>query len=710
MAWAAPARQPYGTRLRTLLAAFLDERDVASDRQTGEGVLQHAALLKVHLVAVLSFDEPVLFVWKEPHDPTLGLSSGGLHGTALSPREILQPAPGDSERSPDGHMGVLALGIEFTLLGRSCRVDVLRPRMETGLMRHDDFFSRDGQVDPDVIAVTSLVTPLGELDKYPAARDQAVISFQLFKTPADIRLESCRGRNTAECNRGWELHSTLPASCESSRRPNCPMPRLSCSAPSAVGGCKRHTMSTVVAISTLAASAVPVPDFRQSGAGSTQLQQLDEALSPLAWHYSCQRCKVPGGADCRAIGRRLLRASVVPGLRVFSSGGLPVVSTRFDRWALGRIQQTVASAPLRFVLWDGFELPPKAGPAVASIVFKNRRALFGWTWDPDLNFGEAYVFGGVEIQGDLLGMLEATYRALATRPRPWWLRQSSNNVYAAKENVHHHYDLGNEFYRLWLDRGMVYTCAYFPTPDCSLEEAQVAKMELVCRKLRLKPGERVVEAGSGWGTLALFMAKRYGVSVRAFNISAEQVAYARKRAKEAGLAGCVEFIEDDYRNVRGEYDVFASVGMIEHVGLADYPTLSDVMDRSLREHGRGLLHFIGRNQPMPLNPWIRKRIFPGAYPPTLREVFERVLEPHGFSVLDVDNLRLHYAKTLEHWRHRFEGASDQVLEMFDEAFVRAWRLYLAGSQAAFTTGFMQLFQVVFARGTSNAIPWTRIDA
>jgi len=405
-----------------------------------------------------------------------------------------------------------------------------------------------------------------------------------------------------------------------------------------------------------------------------------------------------------------VRASVATGPQTFSNEVVPAVSTSVDRWALGRIQQTVASAPLRFVLWDGFELPSQAGPPIATITVKNRRALFGWLWNPDLNFGEAYMFGALDVQGDLFGMLEAVYRGLATRPRLWWLPQPSNNVHAAKENVHHHYDLGNEFYRLWLDRNMVYTCAYFSTPGCTLEEAQVAKMDLVCRKLRLKPGERVVEAGCGWGTFALFMAKQYGVFVRAFNISTEQIAYARNLAKETGLADRVEFIEDDYRNVRGTYDVFTSVGMLEHVGLADYPTLSDVMDRSLGEGGRGLLHFIGRNQPAPLNPWIRKRIFPGAYPPALREVLDRVLEPHGFSVLDVDNLRLHYAKTLEHWLRRFDGASDQVLEMFDDAFVRAWRLYLAGSQAAFTTGFMQLFQVVFARGTSNAIPWTRSDA
>jgi cyclopropane-fatty-acyl-phospholipid synthase len=382
-------------------------------------------------------------------------------------------------------------------------------------------------------------------------------------------------------------------------------------------------------------------------------------------------------------------------------------STLMDRWALGRIQQTVASAPLRFVLWDGFERPSLAGAPVATVVFKNRRALFSWVWDPDLNFGEAYMFGAVEIQGDLRRMLEVTYEALGTKPRPWWLWQSSNDVSTARENVHQHYDLGNDFYRLWLDRDMVYTCAYFPTPDAPLEAAQIAKMDLVCRKLSLRPGDRVVEAGCGWGSLALFMAKRYGVTVTALNVSSEQIAYARSRAKEQGLDRQVDFIEDDYRNARGRYDAFVSVGMLEHVGLADFSTLGEMIGRCLDDRGRGLLHFIGRNQATLLNPWIRKRIFPGAYPPTLREVFEHVLEPSGFSVLDVENLRLHYAKTLEHWRRRFDGASDRVQRMFDETFVRAWRLYLAGSQAAFSTGSMQLFQVVFAPGANNAIAWTR---
>jgi cyclopropane-fatty-acyl-phospholipid synthase len=393
-----------------------------------------------------------------------------------------------------------------------------------------------------------------------------------------------------------------------------------------------------------------------------------------------------------------------------SNGAAAHASTWLDRRALARIRQTVAAAPIRFVLWDGFELPSMAGPAVATIQFRNRSALFGWVWDPDMNFGEAYMSGAVESRGDLLALLEAVYRTFrAPIRRPWWLRQRSNDARAARDNVHRHYDLGNDFYRLWLDREMVYTCAYFPTPGATLEDAQAAKMDLVCRKLQLRPGERVVEAGCGWGSLALFMARHYGVTVRAINISSEQIAYARIRANEEGLGDRIEFVEDDYRNVRGTYDVFVSIGMLEHVGARDYPALGRVIDRSLTEGGRGLLHFIGRNQASPLNSWIRKRIFPGAYAPTLREVFEHVLEPHALSVLDVENLRLHYAKTLEHWWRRFSDQRGHVTTMFDDTFARAWELYLAGSQAAFTTGWMQLFQVLFARGGSNAIAWTRVN-
>jgi len=218
----------------------------------------------------------------------------------------------------------------------------------------------------------------------------------------------------------------------------------------------------------------------------------------------------------------------------------------------------------------------------------------------------------------------------------------------------------------------------------------------------------VVEAGCGWGALALHMARHHGVTVQAYNISREQVRHARERARVEGLQDRVEFIEDDYRAIRGRFDAFVSLGMLEHVGPASYGPFSGVIDRCLSPRGRGLLHFIGRDRPRPLNSWIRKRIFPGAYPPTLAEVAREVLEPASLSVLDVENLRPHYALTLRHWRERFERAASQVARMLDEPFVRAWRLYLAGSEVSFRTGYMQLFQVTFGRGACE-VPWTRAE-
>ena len=375
---------------------------------------------------------------------------------------------------------------------------------------------------------------------------------------------------------------------------------------------------------------------------------------------------------------------------------------------------SLGNPPLRLTLWNGESVFTGEGDAVAGIGIADRSVLLRLFINPELHFGEAYVDGSIEVEGELVKLLEVVYQGLALASFRGRLprlvksldRPRSNALAAARDNIHRHYDLGNEFYRLWLDREMLYTCAYFPTADVTLEQAQVAKMDHVCRKLRLRPGDTVVEAGCGWGALALHMAMRYGARVRAFNISREQIAYARARARAMGVGQRVEFMEDDYRNISGTYDAFVSVGMLEHVGRDHYGELGRVIDRCLPRNGRGILHSIGQDQPALLNAWIEKRIFPGAYPPTLREMLA-ILEPQGLSVLDVENLRLHYALTLEHWLRRFEDARERVSEMYDERFVRTWRLYLAGSLAAFNTGNLQLFQVLFARAGSNDVPWTR---
>jgi cyclopropane-fatty-acyl-phospholipid synthase len=389
----------------------------------------------------------------------------------------------------------------------------------------------------------------------------------------------------------------------------------------------------------------------------------------------------------------------------------PRTAGRLDRWVLARIRQRLLGIPLRLTLWDGTSVSLSDAAEVAEVVVKDRRTLLALVRDPPVAFGDAYAGGRLAVRGDLVRLLEAIYQHWEGTPvgqrveQPRW---QPNDLRRARENIHYHYDLGNEFYRLWLDEQLVYTCAYFPTPEMALEEAQTAKFEHVCRKVRLRPGDTVVEAGCGWGALALHMARHHGATVRAYNISREQVRFARERARAEGLDGRVEFVEDDYRNVRGRFDVFVSVGMLEHVGRENYGAFAEVIDRCLAANGRGLLHFIGRDRPRALNAWIRKRIFPGAYPPTLGEVTREVLEPASLSVVDVENLRLHYALTLRHWRERFEKAAEPVAEMFDEAFVRAWRLYLAGSEVGFTTGYLQLFQLTFARAAAD-VPWTRAE-
>jgi cyclopropane-fatty-acyl-phospholipid synthase len=398
------------------------------------------------------------------------------------------------------------------------------------------------------------------------------------------------------------------------------------------------------------------------------------------------------------------------GLRGWVAASGTLRTTAFDRWLLTPLQRALEPVSVRLDLWDGTTLYRSPALPIAIVTIGDRGMLMGLLRHRELMFGEGFSTGRLTVEGDLVELMEGIYRTYPPRAAGLLSRLSTwrrNTLDRSRHDIHHHYDLGNDFYRLWLDDEMLYTCAYFPRPGISLEDAQRAKMHHVCRKLSLEPGERVVEAGCGWGSLALFMAREYGVSVTAYNISREQIAEARRRARVEGLSDRVEFVEDDYRAISGRYDVFVSIGMLEHVGLAQFPVMAQVIDRALDpQRGRGLLHFIARDFVYPLNPWIRKRIFPGGYSPTLTQVTSRVLEPSGFSVLDVENLRAHYARTLQHWLERFDRHADRVRSMFDDTFVRAWRLYLAGSKAAFTTGWMQLFQVTFARGQSD-VSWTR---
>ena len=390
--------------------------------------------------------------------------------------------------------------------------------------------------------------------------------------------------------------------------------------------------------------------------------------------------------------------------------------TWIDRWLTKKMVDVVGNPPVRIYLWDNIEATLPVDKPMAILQYNNRSALLKTISNPELYWGDLYSNGDVDFEGDLAEFMAAIYNGLHGKGKGsllrrvvLWLghRRIANSHDKARENINHHYDIGNDFYKLWLDKDvMQYTCAYYSNPDFSLEQAQVAKLHHVCQKLQLKPGDTVVEAGCGWGGLALFMAKHYGARVRAYNISTEQVKYATEKATKEGLSNLVEYVLDDYRNITGEYDVFVSVGMLEHVGNRDYPGLGAIIQRCLKPEGRGLIHTIGRNVPGPMNAWIERRIFPGAYPPTIAEMME-IFEPADLSVTDIENLRLHYSKTLEQWLGRLEQNKDKVEAMLDKKFVKAWRLYLAGSIAAFNVGNLQLFQVVFTHARNNELPWSR---
>ncbi len=395
------------------------------------------------------------------------------------------------------------------------------------------------------------------------------------------------------------------------------------------------------------------------------------------------------------------------------AGGVPFAQAALE-WLLRRMLRAAGSPAIDFELWNGRHVSLPGAEPVATLRIADRRTLVRILGDPQLAVGDAYSEEKLEIEGDLVQFMREIDRAAA---RSWHARMAAPQVRsppsrgdrtrgAARRNAQHHYDIGNEFYASWLGPTMAYTCAYYHADSDTLEQAQVAKFEHICRKLRLRPGESVVEAGCGWGSLALHMAAHHGVRVKAYNVARQQLEYAREECRRLGLQAQVEFIEDDYRNIRGRHDAFVSVGMLEHVGPEHYASLGRLARNALVRQGRGLVHSIGANRPSPVHPWIERRIFPGSYVPSVGEMMA-VFESADLTVLDLENLRPHYALTLRDWLRRYEAAAGTVESRYGRRFMRMWRLYLAGSIAAFETGELQLFQVLFGTAADDRQPLTR---
>ncbi len=338
---------------------------------------------------------------------------------------------------------------------------------------------------------------------------------------------------------------------------------------------------------------------------------------------------------------------------------------------------------------------------------------------PRLYLPEAYVNGTLMIEKgslydliDLLGanlevlpdgMLSRLFNGTTTFLRRF---HQYNPVMRAQRNAAHHYDLSGEFYELFLDQDRQYSCAYFPTGEEDLDTAQRDKKRHIAAKLLLRPGHKVLDIGSGWGGLALYLAAQCGVEVTGLTLSAEQHSVATRRAAAAGLSERVHFHLRDYRDESGAYDRIVSVGMFEHVGLNHYPAFFAKLKELLKPDGVALLHAIGRmDGPGSTNPWLRKYIFPGGYSPALSEVVP-VVERTRLWITDIEILRLHYARTLRAWRQRFEANRERVRAIYDERFCRMWEMYLVGSELAFRRGNHLVFQMQLARAV-DAVPLVR---
>ena len=379
------------------------------------------------------------------------------------------------------------------------------------------------------------------------------------------------------------------------------------------------------------------------------------------------------------------------------------------------LDRTFQTRSIRVRLPDGRELTAGPGEPELTAVLSDMKTAVAIAANPDLALGEAFMDGTFRIEGgSVYDFLQLTTSQLALRPRSpkltWMQRirrgaEQANDRLHARSNVHHHYDLTVDFYRLFLDDDLQYSCAFFETPDASLEQAQVAKKRRLIDKLLLEPGHSALDIGAGWGGLGLSMVER-GARVTGVTLSTEQHRTANERATALGVADRADFRLQDYRDLNQTFDRIISVGMFEHVGVPNYQEYFDTVARLLDEDGVAVIHSIGRNSPPNrTQPWVRKYIFPGGYIPALSEVLPAI-ERAGLWVTDMEVLRLHYAETLRHWRERFLARRGEALAMYDERFCRMWEFYLAASEVAFRELGHMVFQLQLTK-KQTAAPLSR---
>ena len=334
--------------------------------------------------------------------------------------------------------------------------------------------------------------------------------------------------------------------------------------------------------------------------------------------------------------------------------------------------------------------------------------------DPSLAFGEAYMEHKFDVEGSIEDVVESLYNNKDSflggrNSNSVLVNAIKNNLKNSKKNIEFHYDIGNDFYKLWLDDTMTYSCGYFKSEDDSLTAAQKNKVDHILKKLNLKEGETLLDIGCGWGGLLIEAAKQYKVKGLGITLSEEQYIKFKERIKEEHLEEYLEVRLMDYRDLKKskmKFDRIVSVGMLEHVGRSNYDLFFENVDAVLKESGLFLLHYISGIKESEGDAWIKKYIFPGGVIPTLREIIYISAE-YNYHTIDVESLRMHYTRTLLEWYKNFQNNKDKVKEMFDEKFIRMWSLYLCSCAAAFNNGVVDLHQILFSKGINNNLPSTR---
>ncbi|WP_290442545.1 SAM-dependent methyltransferase [Clostridium estertheticum] len=383
-----------------------------------------------------------------------------------------------------------------------------------------------------------------------------------------------------------------------------------------------------------------------------------------------------------------------------------------DKLFYKTLLKSMFSDPFEISFWDGDEEKYGEGESKFKIILNEPIPKGDIINNPSIALGEGYMTKKLEVVGSVQSVIESLYNnkesfLKKSAKYQHLIKKIKNSIKRSKDNIEFHYDIGNDFYKLWLDDTMSYSCGYFKNDTDSLYQAQINKINHILKKLNLKEGQTLLDIGCGWGELIITAAKQYKVRAIGITLSEEQFEKVNERIKAEGLEDLVEVKLEDYRELKNlKFDRIVSIGMLEHVGLDNLSEYFHVVNSLLKDKGLSLVHCITGINEGGTNTWIDKYIFPGGHVPAIKTIISDIAEQE-FELIDIESLRRHYGKTLEHWAENFENALPIISKSKDETFIRMWRLYLNSCAASFNCGNINLHQILFAKGVNNDLPLTR---